>query len=133
MKQTWLKLPSNVSMKSEELAAQLEAKVRMRIQNGEFTEDEVAHVSKLDMRPVKELEVSKDQLEKLRRLCQVWDVDINPGEITSHRPVIGRFIIAGKRLLFPILKALLRNFISQQKEFNAAAISLLAELSSKKK
>ena len=84
------------------------------------------------MHPVKGvLQVSNDQLEKLRRLCQVWDVDIRPGEITSHRPIIGRVIVAGKKLLFPVIRALLKNYLSQQREFNAAAISLLADLCSR--
>ena len=74
------------------------------------------------------LKLSKKRLEKLRRLCQLWEVNLKPAEITSHRKVIGPLIVAVKKLVYPILKVLLKETIKQQRDFNAAAVALIADL-----
>ena len=70
-------------------------------------------------------------LDKLRRLCQLWDVDLRCSGITSHRPVLGPFIVAMKKLFYPFLRVFLKDALQQQRDFNAAAVSLLADLASK--
>jgi hypothetical protein len=132
--ETWLKLPESASGRSATLAAELEERVQQRLRTDEFKADEIKYVGKLDMRPVKgDLNISESELEKLRRLCQVWDIELRTENITSHRKVIGPLIVWTKKLILPVLKALFRNMIEQQKEFNAAAISLLAEIGNRKK
>jgi hypothetical protein len=96
---------------------------------GKFTAKDIAYISSLE-RPVLNgsFKASPEQLTRLRRLCQTWDIDIKLTEIKSHRPIIGPVIVALKKMLFPILKILLKDFVKAQREFNAATIMLLAEI-----
>ena len=81
-------------------------------------------------RPLCGVAMTEEQrLDKLRRLCQLWDVDVRVNNISSHRKVIGPFIVIVKKILFPFLKVLLKDFIEQQREFNATTILLLSEIS----
>lgn len=95
---------------------------------GDFSWDEVAYVSAVSMRAgSKDLLVSDAQLEKIRRACQLWDVDFRLREIQSHRKLVGPIIVAFKKLLYPVLKAFLKDFIRQQRSFNAAILALVVD------
>ena len=104
--------------------------VKSKIDRGEFSEKDINYVATLE-RPLLpgELSVSATRMEKLRRLCQLWDIELRVGKIESHRKVMGPLIVAAKRMLIPVLKAIFKDMIRQQREFNAEAIKLLAELS----
>jgi hypothetical protein len=116
-------------VEAPELAQQLSAEVRRKIEGGVYTEDFVKVVAKISPGVMKRsLRVNAQQLESLRRLCQIWDVDVKPLPITSHRKFIGPVIVAVKRLVFPILKLFLRDSLRQQRDFNAQTIALLMEL-----
>ncbi len=112
------------------LSSLIEGRVESRIKAGEFLQKDIDYIANLK-RPALDgaVGLSDVRLEKLRRLCQLWDIDIRPMQITSHRKIIGPVIVAIKRLTFPIIKMLLKDFIRQQRDFNASAILLLAELS----
>jgi hypothetical protein len=77
-----------------------------------------------------DLSLSAERLELLRRLCQMYDVEIRPQSISSHRPVIGSCIVLVKKALFRIVAALLGPTLRQQREFNATVVTLLCKLSS---
>lgn len=134
-KVSWLKLPAALGSggREESLALELEKRVQDKLAAGTYSAQELDHVQRLSVNPVQgELQIPDKRLEKLRRLCQVWDIDLRVGQITSHRKLLGPFIVAFKKLLFPIMRVFLKNLIAEQREFNAAAISLLAELSNRK-
>lgn len=98
------------------------------VATGDFTWDEVAYVSAVSMRAgTKDLLVTDAQLEKIRRACQLWDVDIRVRDIQSHRKYVGPIIVTFKKLLYPILKAFLKDFIRQQRSFNAAILALVVD------
>lgn len=100
---------------------------------GELSAKQLKHVSNLKASVVDgELQVNDVVLEKLRTLCMSWDIDIKPREIASHRKFIGPVIVAFKKLLYPIIRALLFNTIQAQRHFNGTAISLLAEIANNK-
>ena len=117
-----------------EADANLEQRVATQVQNriaaGQFAARDVEYVSKLS-RPIfsGSTQLDDDSLEKLRTLCKLWDVDIRPAAITSHRKFVGPIIVKCKQIFFPLLRVLLKDFIAQQREFNATAITLLAKLS----
>ena len=110
------------------LEARASAAVAARVAEGRFKRTDVEYISRLNL-PVVEgaLNISDRQLEKLRRLCQLADVDLVPARISSHRPYIGPVIVAAKKVLFSILKVLLKDTLRKQRDFNAAVISYLAE------
>ena len=126
----WIKVAGR---DSPDIEQELEDRVNAAIGAGDYSRDDAAYIAKLNLGLTKgALDVSDDHLEKLRRLCQLWDVDIRIGEISSHRKIIGPLIVGAKRLLYPVLRVFLRDFIRQQRSFNAAAISLLGDLSNSK-
>ena len=117
---------------SSDLAAELERRVEEKISAGEFHRDNVRYIEKLDRSAISgELEVSDECLERLRRLCELWDVDLRIHGIKSHRKFLGPFIVAAKKLVFPVLRAFMKDFISQQRAFNGEVISYLAFISKK--
>ncbi|MGI6681168.1 MAG: hypothetical protein ACOX3T_06790 [Bdellovibrionota bacterium] len=62
-------------------------------------------------------------LEYIRFLCQRYDNEmIKPTNLVSHRKYIGRFITLAKKIIFRCVNFALRNYINQQKEFNAWGI-----------
>ena len=114
-------------------SAALDEKVQSRIAAGEYSAADVSYISKMNLHLTSgSLDVSDKTLEKLRRLCQLWDVSLKNREITSHRKVIGPVIVGVKKMLFPILQVLLKDFIRQQRAFNAAAVDAIADAANKK-
>lgn len=118
---------------ASELERSLLSRVEQRIASGKFARRDVEYVAKLS-RPIfsESATLDEDALEKLRSLCKLWDVDIRPSTISSHRKFVGPVIVKCKQLLFPLLRVLMKDFISQQREFNATAITLLAKLSARR-
>ena len=117
-------------MAQPDLAAYVKERVEEHLKENHYSRDEVKFISKINEMPVKgSINVSAERLEKLRRLCQLWEVDLRYQNITSHRKIVGPLIVAMKRLLYPVIRAIFKDYIRQQKEFNAAAIALLADLS----
>ena len=114
---------------SFELCNDTQSQIAGLIKSGLFTEKDIEYVAKLE-RPVLKgrFSVPPERLSRLRRLCQTWDIEIKLSEIKSHRPLLGPLIVGLKKVLFPILKILLKDFVKAQREFNAAAIMLLAEI-----
>ena len=72
---------------------------------------------------------SSPVIDKFRVACGRWKVDLKPPQaISSHRPIIGPVIVFAKKMIYPILRNLLRDYTREQKEFNAATLAILAEL-----
>ena len=120
--------------KSEpELEQRLQRSLDAKIHSGQVSLDEIRRVEKLTFLSPGRLDTSPEALDKLRRLCQLWDVDLRCSGITSHRALIGPFIVAAKKIFYPMLRVFLKDTLQQQRDFNAAAVSLLADLASQKK
>ena len=115
------------------LEQRVASQVQGRIAAGQFAARDVEYVAGLT-RPVfsGRADLDDDSLEKLRTLCKMWDVDIRPAAITSHRKFLGPLIVKCKQVFFPLLRVLLKDFIAQQREFNATAITLLAKVSAQR-
>jgi hypothetical protein len=71
---------------------------------------------------------SAHRLDLLRRLCQLYAVEIEARPLSSHRRLIGPVIVAAKRVLFSVLTPLLGPSFKHQAEFNAVTVMLLHEL-----
>ena len=128
---TWLKV---CGAEREDIAHELEGAVAAKISAGKFRAADVEYIARIDRGLVDgALEVSDSRLEMLRRLCRLWEVDLKAGEISSHRKILGPFIVAFKRLLLPMVRALFKDTLRQQRDFNAAAIAMLTELSRERK
>jgi hypothetical protein len=124
---SWLKIEGNPVVG---LQSSLEDIVKNKVLAGKYAERDIKYIASLS-RPVlnEKLAVTAERLEKLRAMCQSWDVDFRPVQIASHRRFVGRFIVAAKRAVQPIIKAILKDTIAQQRNFNAAVISAVTDLS----
>lgn len=112
-----------------ELARLLLSRALQRRTDKGYTEKDVEYIRNYKQELIdKDLEIGEKDLERLRSLCKLWDVELKYSEITSHRPLIGPLIVAAKRMLFPVLKVLLKDSFKQQREFNAQTISMLTEM-----
>ncbi len=113
-----------------ERALLCERSVEQRIGQGLFTRNDAAVVAEMKPGVLEgELHISAQSLERLRRLCQIWDVDLREKKFTSHRKYLGPWIVGTKRLFFPILRLFLSDTLRQQREFNAQVVTLLTEIS----
>lgn len=111
------------------LAGKLFKRVSSRVEQGEFNWDNIGYINDLSLKAAgPALDVDKATLEKLRRACQLWNVDLQFKEIKSHRPVIGVFIVAAKKIVIPIIRALLKDSMRQQRSFNAAMLAITLDL-----
>jgi hypothetical protein len=119
----WLKV---CGTDQPELEKSLTEQVERKIIAGNFAAHDVDYIARY---PVSlssgVLAVNDLQLEKLRRLCQLADVQLIPTKISSHRPYIGPVIVAAKKVLFSILGVLLKDTLRKQRDFNAAVIGYL--------
>lgn len=122
------------SVDCEALAEDLSRRKERRIAGGEFTQQDVLNIRN---RPLdflsKNLEMSPERLEMLRKLCQLWDVDIRPAMISSHRKVLGPIVVRVKKLLFPLVRFFLKDLIREQRAFNAAVITILSDICNERK
>jgi hypothetical protein len=117
-----------------ELASELQRRLEARVASGHLKRETLHDVENASFRPIPAgMELEAEAVERLRRLAQLWDVHLRPLAISSHRPVIGPVIVFVKRILFSVLRLLLKDTLHQQRSFNAEVIRALAELSSKPK
>src|SRR5438105_4858716 len=99
----WLKVCGE---ENSALQDELSTAVSSRISGGEYKAADVEHIDSLPLRLLqKSADFDDQRLERLRALCKLWDIELKPGAITSHRAVIGPIIVGVKRLFFPVLRA----------------------------
>jgi len=125
----WIKVLQQPDPSLEKL---LSERVQEKVTSKEFTREDINYIEKLNMELIKnKLDVSDATLEKLRTSCGLWFVDLKDHEISSHRKFLGPVIVGLKKLLYPILRVLLKDTLRQQRAFNASVICLLADLSNR--
>jgi hypothetical protein len=119
--ESWLSAPTT---DARSIASLMHERTKQRINNGQFSDHDVAYINALQVGTAKSaISLNGEQLEKLRQLCQLWDIALHPRQIESHRPFVGPVIVKVKRLVFRLLQVLLKDLIRQQRAFNAATIA----------
>ncbi len=97
---------------------------------GKFTEADERHIAHLSFSVTRDgFVATPERVELLRRLCQIYSADVRPQAPTSHRKIVGPFIVLGKRILQPVINAVFGPALRNQREFNAHVVSLLTDLS----
>lgn len=118
--------------RDQELDGKLASRLAARIASGDLSPATIRNVEQASFRAVPAgFELEEDAVERLRRLCQLWDVRIRPHDISSHRKLFGPLIVMAKKVLFKVLQLLLKDTLHQQRSFNAEVIRALAEMSTK--
>lgn len=131
MSNSWISIAGETDRALEE---ELAAKLSTRKASGKPSNEEVEYVSSLTG-PLCSgvVGVSREDEERLRRLCKLWEIEFKPFTISSHRKFIGPVIVAAKRLLLRILMPVLKELIAQQQDFNAEVVCSLAAKSENSK
>jgi hypothetical protein len=122
----WISVAGESNKEVSEALAQRVAALRAA---GKFSEADERHIAQLSFSVTREgFAATPERVELLRRLCQIYSADIRPPAPTSHRKIIGPFIVFGKRILQPVINAVFGPALRQQREFNATVVSLLTDL-----
>lgn len=113
----------------EQLASSLAEQVAALRDRGLLSDEERRSIEALSYSVTREgFSTSPERMEVLRQLCQVYSRDVRPHAPTSHRRFIGPFIVLAKKMIFPLVNAVLGPSFQQQREFNALALTLLTDL-----
>ena len=117
-----------------QLSSLLSTRVEARHAANEFSIQNEAYIRDLTLAVTRKgnFECSEMQREMLRKLCSLHSVKLQLGEISSHRKYVGRFIVAGKKIAFRILRPFLEPMLRQQRAFNAEVIYMMADLANQK-
>lgn len=113
----------------EHLATEILEALQHRLSSDcKYSEDEVRDVScAVKTLFPSDFVLSAQASERFRALARHSMREVMPlGSITSHRPVTGRFIVAFKKALWPLLRVLLKDAFSVIREHNAILLTLLA-------
>lgn len=122
---SWIKIAGGVD---ESLANDLSNKVQAKISSKKYSKRDIEDVARYSAIPISgALTVDKITLEKLRTLAVCWDIDKKFTPISSHRKILGPFIVGIKKLLFPIFRSFFKNSLEAQRHFNGTVLSLLME------
>jgi len=97
---------------------------------GKFSEADERHIAQLSFSITRDgFVATPERVELLRRLCQLYSADVRPPAPTSHRKLIGPFIVLAKKIIHPVVNAVFGPALRNQREFNAAVVALLTDLS----
>ena len=122
----WITVAGELNPDLRETLARRVAELRAA---GTFSEADERHIAQLSFSVTRDgFTATPERVELLRRLCRIYSADIRPQAPTSHRKIIGPFIVLGKRMLQPVINAVFGPALRNQREFNANVVSLLTDL-----
>jgi len=110
------------------ILARAEANRQEHLAAGVYTLEEEARVAGM---PLKLPEPGATAMRRIDQLQMAINQSYDPlglPEITSHRPVIGRFIVAFKRLVCRLTRFHTDTILARQASFNLQSVQLLNEL-----
>ena len=107
----------------EEIMKEIQRRVLEKKQAGIYSDEEIQRITELkqDLSPKKNERYSEMNLH-LRKLHHNWDVAASAAIITSHRKILGPFMVALKKLGFRTLLFFGSAFFTRQTEYNAAGV-----------
>jgi hypothetical protein len=120
-------LSSNVEhFEGDILAQRVSELVNLRIKSGVYGGNDAMHIH---ARPLPFLsstvDLSEEETTVLRNVARASQITLRPPVITSHRRVVGPFIVLLKRMLFPIVSMFLKDYVRQQAEFQSLVVHAL--------
>ena len=114
--------------------SELNAKVEQRAASLGLDPDASEGIARIDFNLFQQGEpIDPEIFEEIRVACQLWNVDLPVSNFKSHRPIIGPVIVAFKKAFAPMIRFMLKDFIREQRDFNAATVALIAKSLNAKK
>jgi O-antigen chain-terminating methyltransferase len=107
------------------LMEEIKERVRERRAAGFYSDEEVRRIAQMELEVTEALPGFREEVEQhLGALNDAWDNQRDPA-ISSHRPGVGRVIVAAKRSMWRALRPYTRLLLQRQSEFNTALLHLL--------
>jgi len=117
--------PTAAAVDVAQLMEEIKARVRQRRAAGFYSEEEVRRIAEMELEVTAVVPALRDELEHpLATLNGAWDIVQEP-VLSSHRPGVGRLIVAVKRLWLRVMRPYTRLVLQRQLEFNTALLDLL--------
>jgi len=110
----------------EEIMNKIRENIRKRKGAGVFPEKSIENLQQ-DSFPEASLNGSKIQRD-LEYLNSNWDIQNNSYFISSHRPVVGKFLVGGRELVHGEVRRYIDPIVWKQKEFNASTTRLFNDV-----
>ncbi len=110
----------------QELEHQAKLNLQQRLETSEsYNQKEIDSVSNFQHRLVPAgLLLEEKSLEELRALASLSRIRLKPpSQISSHRPVIGKLIVAVKKATWPLVNFHLKDTIEAMEEFSGRMVA----------
>jgi O-antigen chain-terminating methyltransferase len=116
--------PTPSEMSVGDINALLRERVARRMRDGSYTEGDLARIMGIELSLDARKRSSGQWQGQIDRLHRLWDTAQMP-VITSHRPVLGKAFVLGKKAVWTLFGPVARVFINPQREFNADLVRVL--------
>jgi 2-polyprenyl-3-methyl-5-hydroxy-6-metoxy-1,4-benzoquinol methylase len=113
----------------EEIMAKIRENIRKRKGTGVFPEKNTGN---LQQGPLPEAPLSESNFQRdLEYINSNWDIQNNNYFISSHRPVVGKFLVRGRDLVHGEIRRYVDPIVWKQTEFNGSTVRLLNDTAGK--
>ena len=113
----------------EEIMGKIRENIRKRKEAGGFSKKNIENLQKTPLfeGPANESNIQRD----LDYINSNWEIQNNSYFISSHRPVVGKFLIKGREAVHGEIKRYVDPIIWKQTEFNGSTVRLLNDTAGK--
>jgi len=108
------------------LEDEIKRRVSEKLEKGIYSSEEINNVSKRKLDVLLDLEI-EDSFRRFHYLYGNWDIT-KEFQITSHRPLIGPFIVLAKKFVRFLVRLYTRSIFKKQAGFNRDLILLNKEI-----
>jgi O-antigen chain-terminating methyltransferase len=112
------------SVDVEELMKGIRSTVDRKIREGFYTAEEIGAVRRMELSLEERRDFGIDKDEHVSYLHGNWDPN-GPAAITSHRPLLGKFLVPFKQLVRKLMKPISSLILLKQAEFNSHVTRLV--------
>jgi 2-polyprenyl-3-methyl-5-hydroxy-6-metoxy-1,4-benzoquinol methylase len=107
---------------AEEIMRKIRENIHKRKEAGVFP---VKNIGDLQQGPLPEAPISENNIQRdLGYINSNWDIQNSSYLISSHRPVVGNFLVKGRELVHGEVRRYVDPVIWKQKEFNGSTVRL---------
>lgn len=114
---------------AEDIMRKIRENIRKRKEAGVYP---VKNIGDLQQGPLPEAPIIEDNIQRDHEYINSnWDIQSNNYLISSHRPVVGNFLVKGRELIHGEVRRYMDPVIWKQKEFNGSTVRLFNDATAK--